>query len=109
LLVVTVFFRALAAWSTAGWVLHDPLTGRRWWLVPVQDLISVFVWVAGLFGNTIDWRGRRYKLLRDGRFQFAGTAAETTGETRQLRQPPATTFRQGDINPHKTDHGILRR
>src|ERR1700733_7931042 len=36
---VTVVFRALAAWSTAGWVLQDPLTRRRWWLIPLQDLM----------------------------------------------------------------------
>src|SRR5580658_7583801 len=106
LLVITGFFRALAAWSTAGWVLHDPLTRQRWWLVPVQDLISVFVWVAGLFGNTIDWRGRRYTLLRDGRFQFAGNEpgkAEATHGLRASTEP----FRQPDIRAHKTDAKLL--
>ena len=78
LLIATALFRALAAWSTAGRVLHDPLTCRRWWLVPFQDLISGLVWVAGFFGNTIVWRGRRYKLLRDGRFQFIGSANDAT-------------------------------
>src|SRR5580693_5538568 len=102
LLVVTVFFRALSAWSTAGWVLHDPLTRRRWWLVPVQDLISVFVWVAGLFGNTIDWRGRRYTLLRDGRFQFTGTALGKLEVIHGLRAS-TESFRQPDIRAHKTD------
>lgn len=62
--------RALAAWAVAGWVLHDPLTARRWWLVPVQDLVSFGFWIAGLFGNTILWRGRRYYLHADGRFEL---------------------------------------
>jgi len=74
LVAVTALFRALAAWSTAKQVLHDPLTRRRWWLIPLQDVMSFVIWVAGFFGNTIDWRGRRYKLLRDGRFQFVGSA-----------------------------------
>jgi ceramide glucosyltransferase len=73
LAVLTVLFRALAAWSTANQVLHDPLTTRGWWLIPLQDVISFVVWIVGFFGNTIDWRGRRYKLLRDGRFQFLAT------------------------------------
>ena len=30
---------------------------------------SLAVWVLGLFGNTVVWRGRRYRLERDGRFQ----------------------------------------
>jgi len=40
---------------------------RLWWLVPVRDLFGFAVWVAGLFGNTVTWRGRRLRLDRDGR------------------------------------------
>jgi ceramide glucosyltransferase len=106
---VTVLFRALAAWSTAGWVLHDSLTRDRWWLIPLQDLISAWVWLLGFFGNTIDWRGRRYKLLRDGRFQFAGSAPETGEEAGQVRRDPADELQRGAMRPHNTDEGILRR
>jgi ceramide glucosyltransferase len=109
LVAVTALFRALAAWSTAKWVLHDPLTSRRWWLIPFQDLISALVWVSGFFGSTIDWRGRRYKLLRDGRFQFVGSARTATGEARQVRQTPAAAFHQPDISAPKTDEEGLRR
>ena len=66
---VTALVRALAAWAVAGWVLHDSLTARRWWLVPVQDLVSFAFWLAGFFGNTIQWRGRTYYLRPDGRFE----------------------------------------
>jgi ceramide glucosyltransferase len=72
LLVLTALFRALAAWAVAGWVLHDPLTGRRWWLVPVQDVVSFVFWLAGFFGDTIEWRGRTYHLRADGRFEPRG-------------------------------------
>jgi len=68
-LAATAVLRAYAAWVTAGWVLHDPLTARRWWLVPLQDLASFLMWIAGFFGNTVTWRGRRYRLLPDGRFE----------------------------------------
>lgn len=63
-----VLVRAAAAWATAGWVLHDPLTARRWWMLPLQDLASFVLWLAGFFGNTVSWRGRRYVIFRDGRF-----------------------------------------
>ena len=72
LLPVTAVFRAVSAWAVAGWVLHDPLTARRWWLVPVQDLVSFVFWIAGFFGNTILWRGRTYYLHTDGRFELRG-------------------------------------
>lgn len=68
--VAVLLLRVLAAWATAGWVLGDPLTARYWFLVPVQDLLSFGFWVAGFFGNTIEWRGRRYELLADGRFRL---------------------------------------
>jgi len=105
LVASTALFRVLAAWSTAHWVLHDPLTRRRWWLIPLQDVMSFVLWVAGLFGNTIDWRGRQYKLLRDGRFEFVGTAPTTTEEALGARQP---AFHQTNFPPHKTDKEILQ-
>jgi ceramide glucosyltransferase len=65
----TVALRALAGIATAGLVLRDPLTARLWWAVPVQDVASFAVWAAGFFGNTIVWRGRKYYLRVDGRFE----------------------------------------
>jgi ceramide glucosyltransferase len=70
-LAVTALFRAAAGWATAGHVLRDPLTRRLWWLTPLQDIASFLVWMAGFFGNTIVWRGRKYYLRRDGRFEPA--------------------------------------
>lgn len=66
---VTLALRAWAGWSVSQAVLADPLCRRRWYLVPVQDLLSFAFWLAGFFGETIEWRGRRYRLLRDGRFE----------------------------------------
>lgn len=70
-LAVTALLRAAAAHAVSGWVLADPLCRRYWYLVPVQDILSFIFWIAGFFGNTIEWRGRRYLLLRDGRLQEA--------------------------------------
>jgi ceramide glucosyltransferase len=69
LVLLTVAFRAAAAWATAGHCLRDPLVRRLWWLVPVQDIASFICWAAGFFGNTILWRGRTYYLRRDGKFE----------------------------------------
>jgi ceramide glucosyltransferase len=70
LVALTAVLRTAAAWATAGYVLHDSLTGRLWWLAPIQDVVSFLCWCAGFFGNTILWRGRKYCLLRDGRFEL---------------------------------------
>ncbi|HSY63151.1 MAG TPA: bacteriohopanetetrol glucosamine biosynthesis glycosyltransferase HpnI [Terriglobales bacterium] len=104
---VTALFRTLAAWSTAEWVLHDPLTRRRWWLIPIQDVISLLVWIAGFFGSTIDWRGRRYKLLPDGRFQFIGTEPAMAGTNRTVVS--AAPFSPHDLTSSATDNEIPGR
>ena len=69
-LLVTLVFRFLAAWATAGWILGDRLTARFWYLVPLQDMLSFGFWVAGFFGNVIEWRGREYYLRKDGKFEL---------------------------------------
>jgi ceramide glucosyltransferase len=37
------------------------------WAIPLRDLFGAAVWFAGLFGNTVEWRGRRLTLDRSGR------------------------------------------
>jgi ceramide glucosyltransferase len=101
-IAVTIVFRALAAWSTADRVLHDPLTRRRWWLIPIQDVMSMLVWVAGFFGRTIDWRGRRYNLLPGGRFQFLGSVPTASDAMRSSRASP-DAFQQRDLGSRKEE------
>lgn len=37
--------------------------------VPFRDLFGFAVWAAGMLGNTVEWRGMRYKLTSDGKIQ----------------------------------------
>ena len=52
-------------------VLGDRAVLRRWWLIPVRDLGGFAVWLAGLSGGTVVWRGQRLRLTRDGRIRPA--------------------------------------
>lgn len=70
MLAATAVFRAVAGWATSQHALRDPLTRRLWWLVPLQDIAGFLAWIGGFFGNTIIWRGRKYYLGRDGRFEL---------------------------------------
>ncbi len=36
------------------------------WLVPVKDLLQTAIWMSAFAGNTVEWRGRKMKLRRDG-------------------------------------------
>lgn len=38
-------------------------------LVPLRDLFGFAVWCAGLTGNTVEWRGDKFRLLPDGRIK----------------------------------------
>jgi len=52
------------AWCVGSMVLEDPQTGRLLWLLPLRDLIGAVVWVASFFGNTVNWRGDRFRLRK---------------------------------------------
>ena len=36
------------------------------WLVPVKDGLTAAIWFFAFAGNTVEWRGRRMRLRRDG-------------------------------------------
>jgi ceramide glucosyltransferase len=76
---------ALLAWAPEWWPLGVAAIGTRYmaawrtshavraklsyaWL-PIQDMFSVAMWIAGFFGNEIIWRTRRFTIDRLGRFQ----------------------------------------
>jgi hypothetical protein len=33
---------------------------------PIKDLLQAAIWLCAFIGNTIEWRGQRYTLKRDG-------------------------------------------
>jgi ceramide glucosyltransferase len=65
--VIAVLVRAAAAYVVSAKVLKARL---NWLLLPIEDLAGFCFWIAGFFGNTIFWRGRRYRLSSDGRFEL---------------------------------------
>ncbi len=67
--VIPVAFavRAATAWTVGEHVLRGRI---EWLLLPVEDVAAFCFWIAGFFGNTIVWRGRRYRLEADGRFKL---------------------------------------
>jgi len=36
------------------------------WLVPVKDLLQAALWLTAFLGGTVEWRGRKMKVLHDG-------------------------------------------
>lgn len=65
--ILTLLLRVLAAVATARYVVHDAVTQKQWWLLPLQDALGFLIWISGFVGDTIVWRDRKCTVLRDGR------------------------------------------
>jgi ceramide glucosyltransferase len=57
----------LLAGVCVGWgVLSDPASLRRAGWIPFRDLWGFAIWVCGLWGSTVEWRGARIRLSPQG-------------------------------------------
>ena len=92
-LVVTLMLRAASAYVVSTRVLG---VKPNWALVPLEDLVAFTFWVAGLFGKTVVWRGRRYLLDSDGRFELL---QDLSGAIRTAPSPPVVAGLAQASNP----------
>lgn len=60
LLALTFFLRLSLATTVGVRILRDPQVLTYLWLLPLRDLFSMGLWIAGFAGNTIVWRGERF-------------------------------------------------
>lgn len=65
--MTAISIRILAGVVVGAGVLRDRQVVRYWWLIPLRDLFGFAVWAAGLTGRTVEWRGQKLRLSRDGR------------------------------------------
>ncbi len=63
--------RMAAGLITGLAVLRDRQLLRYWFLIPVRDLWGFAVWMAALAGDSVEWRGRKLRLRKDGRISAA--------------------------------------
>lgn len=61
--------RMLTGLTVARRVLGMPLAAPDLVLIPLRDLWGVAIWIAGLTGRKVTWRGRRFRTDRDGRIE----------------------------------------
>lgn len=47
----------------------DPAPRKRWYLLPVSDLVSFAIYVASWCGNRVQWRGERFRLQAGGKLE----------------------------------------
>jgi ceramide glucosyltransferase len=66
-LLASIFvLRMIAAWMLCSTILHDLKTTRDLWLVPLRDLIGLYIWMVSFAGSTVVWRGEVF-TVKDGR------------------------------------------
>ena len=49
------------------------LPRHPYWLIPLRDLLSFVVYLAGFMARDIDWKGQRYRLVSEGTLMSEGT------------------------------------
>lgn len=70
-------------WQMTRCMQHRAL--RRWlWLLPVRDLLAAAIWLAGLVGHTVHWRGRTFAIARDGQLRPVCSAGAIARGARRL-------------------------
>lgn len=74
--------RVAAGALVSGRVLGDRAALRCFWLMPLRDLFGFAVWVAGAFGNTVQWRDRTLRLRADGRIEPPSAGEDRPGTAR---------------------------
>ncbi|MBC7234196.1 MAG: bacteriohopanetetrol glucosamine biosynthesis glycosyltransferase HpnI [Chloroflexi bacterium] len=68
-LVISLLVRWFVGWLVTGYEGQPSL--RRWLvLLPLRDMLTALVWCAGAVGSHVSWRGRKYRVHRDGRMEF---------------------------------------
>jgi ceramide glucosyltransferase len=65
-LLAYVVLRSIMAWVVGIWGIHDDVLRRRFWLIPVRDLLNFAVWLAGFASNRVTWGGLEY-VMKDGK------------------------------------------
>jgi len=64
LLSLAVLLRVSVALSVGVGVLRDGQVLRDLWLLPVRDWFGLGFWVGSFAGDTVVWRGERFRLKR---------------------------------------------
>jgi ceramide glucosyltransferase len=78
--------RLATAWLVGGAVLGDRTVRLRLWLVPIRDLWGFAVWIAGLVGDSVQWRDQKLHLSPDGRIVSVTIAGSKAGDNDYLSE-----------------------
>jgi ceramide glucosyltransferase len=64
LLAIVAVLRFGGAWLLCDTVLRDHRSLRDLWLLPVRDLLGLYVWIVSFAGKIVLWRGEKFRVHR---------------------------------------------
>jgi ceramide glucosyltransferase len=85
LIAAYAVLRLVVAETVAVWGLRDETARRKWWMLPLRDLLQFAVWVASFFSNRITWGDAQFKLSRNGEMVAIGDANAKNSSKKSLR------------------------
>ncbi len=68
--LVLLILRLYTAYFVGLKIIKDPTAEKYLGLVFLTDLLRFVLWVAALFGDTIEWRGKKFKLTKGGKLEL---------------------------------------
>jgi ceramide glucosyltransferase len=71
LLGLSFFLRLAQAMTAGAEVLSDRQVLPNLWLLPLRDITAMVLWVVGFAGDTIVWRGQRFRLKKGRLFRIS--------------------------------------
>ena len=60
--------RYWTAYAVGVGVMKDQQGIRDFWFIPLRDFAALAIRIASFFGDTVEWRGLKFKL-RDGKLE----------------------------------------
>jgi ceramide glucosyltransferase len=77
--------RLVVAGTVGMWGLRDETARRKWWMLPLRDLLQFAVWVGSFFSNRITWGNAEFELSRSGEMVAIGNANVKNSAEKPLR------------------------
>ena len=66
MVVVCLLVRVLTALKQQQKLARSRFSAGHFWLIPLKDLLNAALWMSSFLGNTVEWRGQRYRVERGG-------------------------------------------
>jgi len=75
LLGLTLIVRMTMGWMIGVHHLGDKILKKHFYLLPVRDVLSFLIWCISWFGRRVEWRGRVFEVMKDGKMMQVGDEA----------------------------------